>query len=311
MAEVPKALEVPVAIGVLADLPFEAVPPKPVPWTSPGGPVVLHGDLFGDGRHLALVASDGTTLALAGKDGWEILDRWEVLPAWVPAGEKAEDLGYEHCSPPEVPFVLKDLTGDGVPEVLVAFENDGYDIGYRILKKKGEGAELLKIGSESGEPRFEGGFMVVCSQDAGRRAEGSIDTFYRWTNDVAVAVGSFGEDCFDPEKVSLFAVRHLSDDTEQAFEIKEGEGVLLVNSGKLDGFQLADARHFAVVREAGKEQAPELFDVGPLFFQRITGVPGELCMEPDGREDFKKAAAGMKLEIEGSEDAKKLLGEGK
>lgn len=311
MAEVPRALEVPVAIGVIADLPTDALPPKPVPWTSPGGPIVLHGDLFKDGRHLALVASDGTTLALAGKNGWEIIDRWEILPAWVPAGEKAEDLGYEHSNPPEVPFVLKDLTGDGVPEALVAYENDGYDIGYRILKKKGEGAELLKIGSESGEPRFEGGFMVLCSQDAGRKAEGSIDTFYRWTNDAPVAAGSFGEECSDPDKVSLFAVRHLPDGTEQAFEIKGGEGVLLVNSGQLEGFQLVDSRHFAVVREAGKEQAPGLFDVGALLFERITGVPAELCMEAENREDFKKAKAAMKLEIEGSEEAKKLLGEGK
>ena len=72
MAEVPRALEVPVAIGVLADLPTDAMPPKPVAWTSPTGPIVLHGDLFKDGRHLALVASDGTTLALAGK--WNQID---------------------------------------------------------------------------------------------------------------------------------------------------------------------------------------------------------------------------------------------
>lgn len=310
MAKVPRALEVPVAIGVLADLPTDAVPPKPVSWTSPTGPIVLHGDLFKDGRHLALVASDGTTLALAGKDGWEILGRWEVLPAWVPAGEKAEDLGYENCSPPEVPFVLKDLTGDGVPEALVAFENDGYSVGYRILKKKGEGAELLKIGSQSGEPRFESGLMVVCSANRARKAWGAIDSFYRWTNDAPLEVGSFGEDCSDPDKVSLFAVRHLPDGTEQGFEMKKGEGVLLVNSGKLDGFQLSDAKHFAVVREVGKEEAPELSDVGAVLFERMTGVPGELCMKPEARDDFKKAKAGMKLEVEGSEEAKRLLGAG-
>jgi hypothetical protein len=311
MAEVPKALEVPVAIGILADLPPDAAPLKPVPWTSPGGTIVLHGDLFKDGRHLALVASDGTTLALAGKQGWEILDRWEVLPAWVPAGEKAEDLGYEHCNPPEVPFVLKDLTGDGVPEALVAFENDGYRVGYEILKKKGEGAELLKQRSERDEPRFEGGFMVVCSEDWGRKAWGSIDTFYRWTNDVPVAVGSFGEECSDPAKVSLFIMRHLPDGTEQAFKIVKGDGVLLVNRGKYEGFKLAEAKHYAVVREAGKEEAPGLYDVGALLFERITGVPGELCKEAEDREDFTKAKAAMKLEIEGSEEAKKLLEKGK
>lgn len=302
-------------LEILAGLSAAKMPPKPESWVSPKGPIVLHGDLFGDGRHLAV---EGSGLAVGDKKGWRILSEWKDLsPAWVPEGKKPEDAGYYHISPTSLPFVLKDLSGDKVPEILVAFNNDGYRIGYWIVKKKGEGAEPLEVYSHCGEPEFEAGLMKVCSADWGRKAWGSVDTFYRWTKGVPVEVGSYGGYCRDADKETLFVMRHLPDGTEQAFGIELEGDKLVVKTGKFGNWEIEDARDFAIVRDAADKTSPGLENTSALLFERATGVPGELFFkassddtlpELNNRDLYKKFKSTVKLEIEGSPEAKALLG---
>ncbi len=312
--EEPRKKPVP-PLEVLANLKADEMPPEPLHWVSPQGVMVLHGDLFGDGRHLAV---DGSVLAVGGKKGWKVVSEWEgVLPAWVPADVKPEDAGY-HFTPPERPFVLKDVSGDKVPEILIAFSNDRWRQGYRIVKKKGEGAELLKVRSEQGEPRFDAGsgFMVLCSADWGRKAWGSVDTFYCWAKGSPVEVGSYGNFCADSEHETVFVMRPLPNGTRQAFGIRLDEGKLVVQTGKFGAFEIEDAKDYATVRDAGDKE--NLISYGTtLLFERVTGIPGELRFgaspqegAPEARERklYKEAKAAMKLEIEGTVEAKALLG---
>ncbi|WP_265594993.1 hypothetical protein [Haloferula sp. BvORR071] len=305
-------------LEILAGLSAEKMPRKPEPWVSPKGPMVLHGDLFGDGRHLAV---EGSGLAVGDKKGWKVLSEWkDVFPAWVPEGKTPEEAGYQHIYPPSVPFVLKDVTGDKVPEILISFENDGWSLGYHILKKKGEGAELLEMRSERGEPRLEAGLMVVCTSDWGRKCWGSVDTFYRWTKGVPVELGSFGEYCADPDHPTLFVMRRLPDGSEQALGIESEGDKLVVKTGKFKAWEIEDAKDFATVRDAADKEGPGLYKATALLFERVTGIPGELCFEAsreggapeaDLRKRHREAKAAMKLEIEGSPEAKALLGEKK
>lgn len=309
LAEEPSAAD-----RVLSQLKADETPPKPIPWTSPEGPIVLHGDFFGDGRHLALVASDGTTLAQADKGQWRVLGSWEVLPAWVPAGEDPEELGYENVKPPEVPFVLRDLNDDGVPEILIAFENDGERIGYAIARKKGDALDLLDVSSASNEPRGMAGFLKIPAVLWNGKSWEPIDNFYRWPKDGALSeVGSFGK-YSDPEKqgkAGIIAIRRLPEGVDQAFQIREEDGVAKVRVGIWNGgFEIRDAADFATVRSVVPEGGTRDFlHTCALLFERMTGVPGELGVTRLQSEGFKKARPTLKLEIEGSEEAKALLGE--
>jgi hypothetical protein len=315
-AQVPKAQEVPSAITALADLPPDELPPKPVPWTSPGGAMVLHGDFFADGRHLALAASDGTTLLEGSKDGWKILDRWEVLPAWVPKGEKPEDLGYDHCDPPEVPFVLKDLTGDGIPEALVAFENDGYQVGYAIAMKEESGVKLLDVRSESGEPELRQGYMAVPSAHSGRRAEWGSTTFYRWEKGKPVAAAVCVDDARPNTGIRKIAVRLLPGGKQQAYEIVHEGGPWKIRSGEWDGgVGMSELKDFAKVSFTPDPFAGDgveaFIAANALLFERLTGLPAAISVEdPDRKEDFAKFLPQLKIEAEGSDEAKKQLREG-
>lgn len=308
LAEEPSA-----AHRVLSNLKANEIPAKPVSWISPQGPIVLHGDFFGDGRHLALVASDGTTLAQAGEGQWRVLGRWDVLPAWVPAGEDPEELGYEKVKPPEVPFVLRDLSGDGVPEILIAFDNDGERIGYAIARKKGDALDLLDVSSASNEPRGLAGFLKIPSVLWSGKSWDLIDNFYRWSNEGLTEVGSLGKYSGSPDEGSLgfIAVRHLPDGSDQAFHIREQDGLAIVLSGTWNGgFEIKDATEFAKVRSIVPEGASSnILHTKALLFERMTGVPGELGVTRAESEGFKQARGGLKLEIEGSEEAKALFGE--
>lgn len=262
---------------------------------------------------MALVASDGTTLAQAGEGQWRVLGRWDVLPAWVPAGEDPEERGYEKVKPPEVPFVLRDLSGDGVPEILIAFDNDGERIGYAIARKKGDALDLMDVSSANNEPRGLAGFLKIPAVLWNGESWEPIDNFYRWSKEGLAEVGSLGKYSATPDDPNpgFIAVRHLDDGVDQAFQIREQNGLAIVLSGAWNGgFEIKDATEFAKVRSVVLEgQSSDIRYTMALLFERMTGVPGELGVTRAQVEGFKKARPGLKLEIEGSEEAKGLLGE--
>lgn len=295
---------------VLSHLKADKVPAKPTAWTSPEGSIVLHGDLFGDGRHLALAASDGATFAKAESGTWKILDRWDVLPAWVPAGKKPEDLGYYHIDPPEVPFILRDLTGDKVPEILVSFNNDGYRLGYRIFIRKDEGVKLLDTFSQRGEPEVKAGLMVLRDVDWGRKSWGSIDTCYRWVDDAPVAVAYFGGYGKDEDDSYQIVAKVRSGGGHQSYKIIQENGTYRIQKGTWDGaYEFAELKDFAKVTLHTDDADDAISYDDALLFEKLTGVSGEVCVSADQLDSFKTKRATARWEIEGSEEAKTLLGE--
>lgn len=275
-------------------------------WHSPRGPVVLHGDLFGDGRHLALVGTDRTTLATGSKEGWQVGAPHNVAPAWVPPGEAPHEVGYFQSGPPEVPFVLEDLDGDGTPELLVAFDNDGYLTGYAIAKWKDGKLRFLNIRSEHGRPDRASGCMTLTTVTSGRKAWWNGTTYYRWTRGDPEPVATWIEDARDPEAFRWIAVRHDRDLGDSAFEILPGEADWQVRKCSWDG---------AVTTSAEKDLARVSFapsdDFGAetvLMFSLATGLKGDLTLLHEANRrgvDLKAAAAGMT--ITGGEEAKRLL----
>lgn len=300
----------PGALQVLKTIAAEQIPPKPVDWQSPDGPFVLHGDLFGDGRHLALVGTTRTTLALGTKSGWRILSSEEVFPLW--AIRK-----FSHLTPPPTPFVLKDLDGDQVPEVLIAFNNDGCDAGCRIAKKSGEGMRLLSLRSERGEPEVEGGFTKVVSLTSGRKAWWSGTTYYQWRKGVPHPVATWIEDSSrDLEGVRLIALRYSGDEVSKAFEIEHENGVdwSVRSCVWKGGVETSDLKPFAKVRfirePAGADEDSTFLAEMVLMFELSTGIKGTASILPKGNQEgfnLAKATEGLRVEVEGSGEAEKLL----
>jgi hypothetical protein len=305
---------------VLAAIDAGKVPGKPQVWHSPLGSVVLHGDLFGDGRHLALVGTAGTSWAVAKDGAWEVAGRLDVEPVWVPPGKKTTDeeyVRYYNCDPPEVPFVLKDLDGDRVSEVLVAFNNDGYGAGYAIARKDGNGINLLDLRSGRGEPDWIGEFLIVNTIDSGRKAWWSGDTYYKWREGKPEPVVTWAEDCYDPEKVRWIAVRHEAGGKDRAFEIAQIGDEWMVRSCRWkQGVETAEEKDFATIgitMGSLKQDEVGTFDLKEtIVFEMVTGIPGSVLWRRAFAEksegfDYAKAVSTCQVKVEGGDEAKALL----
>lgn len=302
---------------VLATIDAGKAPDKPLVWHSPGGSVVLHGDLFGDGRHLALVGGGGTSWAVAKDGAWEMTGQLDVVPAWVPPGKTAIEAGYFRCNPPEVPFVLKDLNGDRVPEVLVAFDNDGYRVGYAIARKEGQGIKLMDLRCERGEPEWIGEYLVLTTEDSGRKAWWVGDTYYKWREGAPEPVATWVEDSKDPNKLRWIAVRHAEGGKDRAFEIIDDGDAWVVRSCRWDhGVETSEEKDFGKIvitmDPADHEDRATSDAETALVFEMTTGIPGSVLgmrspVANDGGFDYAKAASKLRVKVEGSDEAKETL----
>jgi hypothetical protein len=303
---------------VLAAIGAGKAPGKPQVWHSPRGSVVPHGDLFGDGRHLALVGGGDTSWAVAKDGAWQVAGGLDVAPAWVPPGKTALEAGYDRSEPPPVPFVLKDLDGDRVPEVLVAFDNDGYRVGYVIARKEGQGIKLLDVRSERGEPEWIGGYLVLTTEDSGRKAWWSGDTYYQWRERMPEPVATWVADSTDPEKPRWISVRHAGAGTDRAFEITNDGGAWLVRSCRWEhGVETSEERDFGKIvitmDLADQEMDQASADAErALVFEMTTGIPGTVAsmrspVANDEGFDYAKAVAKLRVKVEGGDEAKEML----
>lgn len=313
----PRQREWPEVSQVLQAVDPGAMPEAPEVVHSADGAVVLHGDLFKDGRHVALIGTGHTTVAVSGKSGWESGVRHDVVPAWVPPGKTAIEVGYHPCKPPPVPFVLKDLDGDRVPEVLVAFDRGNHEAGYAIARKDGSGIKLMDQRSGRGEPDWIGGFLILNTIDSGRKAWWSGDTYFKWQEGKPEPVVTWAEDCHDPEKVRWIAVRHEAGGKDRAFEITQtGEEWMVRSCRWKQGVETAEEKDFAtigVTMGSLKQDEMSNFDFKEtIVFEMVTGISGSVLWRRAfaGRNegfDHAKAASQCQVKVEGSDEAKKTL----
>ena len=273
--------------------------------------LIFHGDLFGDNRHLALVAKDGETIAAEfDKLEWREIARWPVAPAWVVEGESREDKGYFHINPPACPFILKDLDGDRIPEVLIAFDDDSYKLSYRIVKKRSDasGLELLTL-SSTGEPSYREGYLITY-ESTGRKAWGGGERYFRWTKGLPVFAAERFSDCWNPDRELTFYTRVLPDKSEETFCVRFDDGWQVRRCGSRE--EPRNEKPFVDVRFIARtpgaewpEEAEEAF-----LFQKLTGlnwksqVPraGEVAQDQLGKE-FSK----FKTEIHGEPEAVRIF----
>jgi hypothetical protein len=200
-----------------------------------------------------------------------------------------------------------------VPEVLVAFANDGFAVGYAIARKEGGGLKFLALRSERGEPEFIDGLMEVVTETSGRKAWWSGTTYYRWQDGVPVALATWLDDSRDPEQPRWVAVRHGREGKDRTFQIgHDGAGWVLREGRWKRGVEVADAAPFATVRfrHAGEDTPGAFLTELMVIFELTTGLPANLRVLPQGNRegfDFVKASAGLEFEVAGGEEARTLL----
>jgi len=298
---------------VMASLPDPILPaparPQELPVT---GALIFHGDLFGDKRHLAIIADGNETLALeATQSGWRKVTHWAVAPAWVAKNEKPEDKGYFYLSPPEHPFALKDLDGDHVPELVIAFDNDDYQVGYRIVKSRGKaaGLDLLEVSSEAGEPSYRDGYLIT-HVATGRKAWGGGDLYFRWVAGTPVFTAESYENCSDPDRLRAFYTRVLQNKSEETFcaRFDDGWRISRVESRVEPRNEKPFVSVHFVARNPGVEWSHEAEEA--FLFQKLTGLDWKLRIpsaDETPQDQLGREFAKFNVEVRGEPEAIKAF----
>ncbi|WP_395736980.1 hypothetical protein [Prosthecobacter sp.] len=207
---------------------------------------MVSGDLFADGRRLAVVESQGAlALEVWEKGDWHLLELWNLDPVWIPAGKTLADFPeYSHIvpEPPSTPFQMQDLDGDGVPELIVTFNDDGYRLGYAIIKQvRGEAVPtLLDVYSSRTPPQFLAGRLLTY-RDSGRKAWWGETEYWQWERGLPRHLATWHDDCFNPDR--------------RYWEVScEGSpGTLRIAESEEDQEGEEDETRFVITRSDGKD----------------------------------------------------------
>lgn len=300
------------AESVLASVPAAPTPSTPqlLHVSTPNRAVILHGDLFGDGRHLALVGSDNTTLAVHQGGNWKILQTEEVCPAWLSPGKTAFDEGYSRCKPAANPFTLADLDGDKVPELLVDIDFGVYNTGCRIARVEGKGVRFLNIVSAFKRPRIKEGLMLVVTEISGRKAWWGVATYYRWKDGTPIPVARWVDDHSNPLKWRRLAENIRPDGSSMSFEIRENPENdvewLVSRCTWKTGVETENEQAFAKLTFSEDGMPVEHTDrIDPVMFEVLTGISAAAFQPDHDAKEFD--LKNVRVQVDGSEEARKVL----
>lgn len=282
------------------------------------GLIALIGDCFADGRRLAFIEvrgeKQGVALAAWEQGRWQLLSIWNIQPAWIPAGKKVEDFPeYSHLrlEPSQTPYQLVDLDGDAVSELIVAFNNDGYQLGYAIIKQnRGEALpKLLDCFSCRKQPQFRAGYLLTYS-DSGRKSWWGETDYYRWEKGQPIHVATWHDDAYDPDKPYWQVTRA---DSAPVLRIEWDQGCQITQI--LSAPDVAGAREVAYAKvemdwKPGLQpdaKASDFFEAAQLYlFEKLTGIPAAAYDDTvNGKPlaDVLPLLKRLKVRVKGSKEA--------
>jgi hypothetical protein len=249
------------------------------------GLAMLSGDLFADGRRVAVVElrelPAGLALMVCEQDTWHLQTLWNLSPVWISAGKtKADYPEYRRIipEPPHTPFRLQDLDGDAIPELIVTFNNDGYRLGYAIIKKVRDEAmpRLLDVYSSLHPPQGLAGRLLTYN-DSGRKAWWGETEYWRWEKGLPEHVATWHDNCFNPEKHFWAVSLAGSSETLRIAENEESEdGFVITRSDGTDSKE----EFYAIVDfswkpgKAPKDEVLNLYEAAQLyFFEKLLRMP--------------------------------------
>ena len=283
------------------------------------GRFVLWGDLFKTGGCFALVdltSQRGGAPGFSGfafakwKDGkWELRGLWKVPTVWRSKGWQASEADYLPATPATQPFELLDLSGDGIPEVIVAGEVDRYFQQNYLFCFSSKANGLRLAATAMAKPETAGEYVRLYF-NSGRRAIYEEWQFLKWDGDELVPVASWhDEDGYGTDDPTFSkGERTDRDGKSEVICVLYGKGQCNTDSYELT----RDGKPFGRMRLKWKDETKLPFvDSDQIekawLFEKITGLPRRLypsrgSVSFNSRlEDFASVA------IQGNAEAVKLF----
>ncbi len=290
------------------------------------GCYVLHGDLFGSGHRFVLLelevessfeklATQEKVVGLARLNAgqWELCTLLDVTPVWRPKGwEKSED-DYLPITPAEKPFELEDLSGDGVPEVILAADVHKYVQEHFILRWNARTKSLTFAGSSMRKPVQDGGYVILYS-NSGRRSIWEDWRFCQWETDKLIERASWHEEVpyNAPEESFMLATRMNDQGVESEYRVKTLES----DSDKDSLYQITHqdkplarltfkwSRSLADFTADGYDPSSE---ESAYLFEKLTGLPRKLYPASKWEKHLKVLEKNVKIHVEGESAAVQML----
>lgn len=288
----------------------------------------IWGNLFGDGRIFAVTSfrkpRGGTAYAEWQKDHWEFCNAWLVYPAWIAKGENKEDLGYNNVNPPppENSYKLMDVNGDGVPDLLIAFNNDGSSLGYAIAiyNKRSGTLKLLDEYSGRETPDFKAGYLITHEAGGGKGWHWG-DDFSMWNGGVLEWKASWRVQAtpeYEPiGGITLIDLPGEKPGTQISFLLKPGGEEKDAPSYVVerDGQKLGTIRFREYIPKSANKPLFENVLRGAedlWLFQSFTHLPWQAaCKNQTGdspADECKRLQKFLSVEVTGTPELLKLLG---
>jgi hypothetical protein len=251
---------------------------------------ILYGNLFKTGTCFALcemvlqAENDeprmGYLVALAEwtKSKWQIRGLWNIPVVWRPKGWKQNERihdDYLPVTPATEPFELKDLNGDGVPEVIVAGEVNKYFQEFYLLRFVPETHGLALLESSMGRPEHVGKYVRLYS-NSGRRAIFEEYAFMRWSGDKLILKASWHDETPYNGIAPSFEEAEVADNdgTVKKYRITDAEdGTYSVTKNEKPYASLSIAWNKPPNEQMG-ENTDEIEKA--WLFEKITGLPRNL-----------------------------------
>jgi hypothetical protein len=286
--------------------------------------VILYGDLFKNGGCFAIFQvqaksedhpdyqDGGFALAEWTKAGWQLRGLWNIPAIWRPKGWKPQDDDYLPVSPATQPFELNDLSGDGVPELIVAGEVDKYFQAHYLLRfePKTHGLHLLEWAM--GKPERAGKYVRLYS-NSGRRAIFEEWRYMVWSRGRLMQRASWHDEVPYNDVDGSFVLAEVNSDLgeQRSFRIAPGES----SSENESAYTITEGdRHYADVVFVWKKSKLKNQDnrcsalQSSWLFEKITGLPRNLYPVVESPKNVSHLEAHATVRVTGGKDALQRFG---
>lgn len=249
---------------------------------------VLWGDLFKTGRCFALVElaeqnaedADASGVALAEwvDGGWQLRGLWNIPTVWRPEGWISSDDDYLPATPATQPFMLEDLSGDGVPEVVFAGVVAKYFQENFVLRFDPKRKKLDMVGWAMARPERREDYVVLYTS-SGRRAIWEEWEYCQWEGGALRPVASWHEEVGYGQNDPTFSEgkRFAADGTATTVRVLYGEGN---ESGESPYVLSKDGKPFGTMQIAWKDEenlsTATAEAEAAWIFEKTTGLPRRL-----------------------------------
>lgn len=293
------------------------------------GCYVLHGNLFGNAQRFALLelkvepsfgnlATEEKVVALAwlNAERWELCTLLNIAPVWRPKGRKKSDDDYLPITPAERPFDLEDLSGDGVPEVILAADVHKYFQQHFMYRFNAKTKSLACVADSMKKPMLNGGYVMLYS-NSGRRAIWEEWEFCQWEGDKLIERASWHEETpyNVPDEPFVLATRTNDQGVEAEYKVMTEES----DSDTDSAFQITqnDKLFARVMFKWSRSLVAVTVDgfyphgeESAYLFEKLTGLPRKLYPAHEWNKSDKRVKAlekNVKIQVKGEPAAVQML----